>query len=93
LAKAVADNVVPQGLGDFPKISPEVVISGNPSIILGASMEEIARRPGWSKITAVRTGHVYELSKSESRLIARPGPRIAEGLRALARRLHPEAAL
>jgi iron complex transport system substrate-binding protein len=93
LAKAGADNVVPQGLGDFPKINPEVVISGNPSIILGASLEEIANRPGWNKIAAVQTGRVYELPKSESQLVARPGPRIAEGLRVLAHRLHPEVDL
>ena len=90
LSKGGGDNIVPGGLGDFPKISPEVVISGNPSIILGASLEEIAGRPGWSKIAAVQHRQVYELSPSESHLVARPGPRIAESLRILSRRLHPE---
>lgn len=93
LAKAGGDDIVPRGLGDFPKISPEVVISGNPSIIFGVSLEEVARRPGWSEIAAVRTGRVYKLSKEESRLVVHPGPRIADGLRVLARHMHPEAAL
>jgi len=90
LAKAGGVNVIPQGLGDFPKISPEIVITGNPSIILGASLEEISSRPGWGKIAAVRTGRVHKLPVVEAHLVARPGPRIAEGLRALARWLHPE---
>jgi iron complex transport system substrate-binding protein len=93
LTKAGGRNVVPEGLGDFPKISPEAVIAGDPSVILGPSLEDVARRPGWSRIAAVRTASVYELPKEESRLIGRPGPRIADALRALARRLHPEVPL
>jgi iron complex transport system substrate-binding protein len=90
LAKAGGEDIVPADLGDFPKISPEAVIAGNPSIILGASLDEIRARPGWDRIAAVRGGRVYKLPTAEAQLIARPGPRIAEGLRALARRLHPE---
>ncbi len=89
LDKAGGVNIVPAGLGDFPKISPEAVISGNPTIILGVSLEEAAKRPGWSQIAAVQTGRVYKLPKVESQLIVHPGPRIADGLRVLVRRLHP----
>lgn len=90
LAKAGGNNVIPEGLGAFPKISPEIVIAGNPSVILGASLEEISSRPGWGKIAAVLAGRVHKLPEAEAHLVARPGPRIAEGLRALARWLHPE---
>lgn len=93
LGKAGGEDIVSQGLGDFPKISPEVVISGNPSIIFGVSLEEVAKRPGWGEIAAVRTGRVYKLPAEESRLISHPGPRIADGLRVLARRMHPEVPL
>jgi iron complex transport system substrate-binding protein len=93
LAKAGGENIVARELGEFPKISPEIVIYGNPAIILGASLEEIAGRPGWSKVAAVQTGRVYKLSAPESHLVARPGPRIAESLRVLSRRLHPEVDL
>lgn len=92
LTKAGGHDIVPSGLGDFPKISSEAVISGHPSVILGVTLEEAARRPGWTQITAVQTGRVYKLPKEEAALIVRPGPRIAEGVRALARRLHPEVA-
>jgi iron complex transport system substrate-binding protein len=93
LAKAGGDDIVPAELGDFPKINPEAVIAGNPSVILGASLEEVAERPGWDKIAAVRAARVYKFPPAEAQLIARPGPRIADGLRVLARRLHPEVPL
>jgi iron complex transport system substrate-binding protein len=89
LAKAGAENVIPAELGDFPRISPELVIAGNPEVILGASLDDLRARPGWARIAAVRSGRVHALPSGESRLVARPGPRIAEGIRTLARRLHP----
>ena len=90
LSMAGGENIIPANLGDFPKISPEAVIAGNPEVIVGASLEDVAARPGWRGISAVRTGRVYKLPVAESRVVVCPGPRIAEGLRALARRLHPE---
>jgi iron complex transport system substrate-binding protein len=89
LTKAGGLNIVPPTLGDFPKLSPELVLSSNPAVIIGATRADIARRPGWSELVAVKTGRVYEWSSSEAHLLSRPGPRLAEGLRALARRLHP----
>lgn len=93
LRKAGGANVVPDGSGEFPKISPELVVAGNPSIILGASLEDVAARPGWLAIEAVRTGRVFALNPAEAKLIERPGPRMAEALRTLAQRLHPEVRL
>jgi iron complex transport system substrate-binding protein len=93
LAKAGGRNVIPPGLGDFPKINPEVVIAGNPSIILGAKLEEVAARPGWNRIAAVQTGRVYAMSAEDRLLVTRPGPRVADAVRAFARRLHPDAGL
>ncbi|MDP9035384.1 MAG: helical backbone metal receptor [Myxococcota bacterium] len=90
LAKAGGDNVVPGGLGDFPKINPEAVIAGDPEVIMGASLAEVAARPGWSAIAAVRSGRVYKLSPAESHVVVCPGPRIAAGIEVLARHLHPD---
>jgi iron complex transport system substrate-binding protein len=88
LDKAGGDDIVPAGLGDFPRISPELVIAKDPEVILGVSLADAARRPGWSGITAVRHGAVDVLGASEQSLVSRPGPRLAEGLAALGRRLH-----
>jgi iron complex transport system substrate-binding protein len=89
LSKAGGLNIVPPELGDFPKISPELVLFENPTVILGASSEDVARRPGWGELSAVKNRRVYQWSSAEAHLLSRPGPRLPEGLRAVARRLHP----
>lgn len=91
LALAKGANVVPDGLGDFPKIAPERVVLGDPEVIVGVSPDEARARPGWSAIAAVRAGRVRALSAAERTVITRPGPRLGEGLRALATILHPGA--
>jgi iron complex transport system substrate-binding protein len=93
LAKAGGENVVPEALGHFPKVSPELIATANPELILGAKLDEIAERPGWGAIAAVRSGHVYSLSHDESETVMRPGPRLPLALRLLVRRLHPEVSL
>jgi len=89
ISKARGLNIVPEALGEFPRISPELVVSSNPSVIVGASLSDVRRRPGWDRIKAVRDEHVYTWSGAEAHLLSRPGPRLPEGLRALARKLHP----
>lgn len=93
MAKAGGEDIVGDGLGDFPKISPEAVIAGNPDVIFGVSLEEVRKRPGWDRIAAVRSGRVYKLTPREAELVSRPGPHIADGLRTLAAILHPEVSL
>jgi iron complex transport system substrate-binding protein len=88
LDKAGGDNVIPAGLGDFPRISPELVIAKDPEVILGVSLADAARRPGWAGITAVKRGAVDVLDPAEQSLVTRPGPRLAEGLSVLGRHLH-----
>jgi iron complex transport system substrate-binding protein len=70
--------------------APEVVIEARPAE--GWTPERIAsERRVWSGlpgIPAVKTGRVYLLA--DDRLSA-PGPRVAEGVRLLARTLHPNA--
>lgn len=90
LAKAGGEDIIPASLGDFPRISPELVIAGDPQVIIGVTREEASHRAGWAAISAVRTGRVDTLTPAERSLVDRAGPRLAEGLRVLARRLHPE---
>jgi iron complex transport system substrate-binding protein len=90
IAKAGGEDIVPEGLGDFPKISPEAVIAADPAVIFGATLDDVRARPGWDGITAVRTGRVFKLGPGEGGLVTRPGPRIAEGLRVLLHHIHPE---
>jgi iron complex transport system substrate-binding protein len=92
LQQAGGRTIVPAGLGDFPKISPELVVRTDPEVILGVTLEEARRRPGWQAIAAVRAGRVWPLTPGEVALVDRGGPRMAEGVTWLARKLHPEVA-
>jgi len=86
------------------RIAIEDVIDAAPEILLIAPCGYAAERARdeyksmsfpepWHAIPAVRNGRVYELPQTESRLVVRPGPRLGQGLRVLARRLHPEVNL
>jgi iron complex transport system substrate-binding protein len=64
-------------------VSSDEVISKDPEIILASwcgkrvNLESICSRPGWSKIRAVKNGHVYAI---DSEKILQAGPRLVEGL-------------
>lgn len=84
--------------GDAPtewvQTTDEEIIARNPDIIISlygamhyTTLEDFKKRPGWDKITAVSKGAVYLLDEN---LFVRPGPRIVDGLEALAKILHPE---
>ena len=77
----------------WAQISAEMVIELNPTIILlgdaayGTTPESVAARPGWKDIDAIRNSNVYPF---DDNLVSRPGPRLVEGLEALAKVIHPE---
>ena len=83
------------GEADMPwvQFSTEEIIAQDPAIIVlgdanyGVTAEDVAQRPGWEVISAVRKGAVYPI---DDNLISRPGPRVVEGIEALARIIHPE---
>lgn len=55
----------------------ETIINANPDIIIGSwcgrkfKPEKVSERPGWENITAVKTGHLYEIKSAD---ILQPGP-------------------
>lgn len=65
---------------------PEVILLGDDADYTTAA--DVAARPGWGEIRAVREGRVLPIA--DYVLVTRPGPRLADGLRALVRALHPE---
>ena len=67
---------------DYPQLSAEYILSANPDVIVlsdtkccGQSSETVAGRPGWSKIAAVRNGHVIPVDDD---IASRWGPRTVD---------------
>jgi iron complex transport system substrate-binding protein len=81
---------------DFAQVSAESVLARDPQLIVLAdgyspynpqTPAMVAARPGWNGLAAVQTGAVYAV---QSDLFSRPGPRLADGLEALAYLVHPD---
>jgi iron complex transport system substrate-binding protein len=78
------------------EIPLETLITKDPEIILlgdaayGTTADIVAGRPGWKVMTAVKAKAIKPV---DDVVITRPGPRLVEGLRALAAAIHPEANL
>jgi len=90
---AGGENIGATAGAGFPNFSTEVLVQTDPEVYIAdsGSMSEpgdITKRAGFAELTAVKDGKVYVIEDS---LIARPGPRLAEGLKALAGYIHPEA--
>lgn len=67
---------------------PQVIVLGDANY--GATAKDVASRPGWGGMTAVKTGAVRPV---DDVVVTRPGPRLVEGLRDLALAIHPDASL
>jgi len=92
LRSAGAANVVTEG-GAYPTVGMERILALAPEVVLDASMQEsrgqeriTASTPGWRELEAVKAGRVVAL---RDEAILRPGPRVAEGILALAKAVHP----
>ncbi|MBB3109485.1 iron complex transport system substrate-binding protein [Paenibacillus phyllosphaerae] len=80
------------------EIDPEKVIAANPDVIIYASMTvkegeknpilaAIESRPGWEAIAAIKNKQLYEIEQDP---LVRVGPRLADGLLEVAKKLHPD---
>ena len=80
-------------LDQYPQLSLEQVVAADPDFIIlgdsayGITPESVATRPGWSGLSAVINDQVFPF---DDNLLSRPGPRLVDGLEALAKLLHPE---
>ena len=87
LARLGAKNIVPAKLGPFPKLNPEFIVRANPDIIMigERSADGLMARPGWQSIRAIREQRVCIFPTEEANTLVRPGPRMAEGARLMAK--------
>jgi len=93
LGLAGCRSVSARAKSDYPQWSVEDLVRQDPEVYLvssesGASPKAVASRPGFDAVAGIAAGRVVPI---EADLVGRPGPRVVEGLRLLARALHPEA--
>ena len=96
IGMAGGENVAGDAPYAWPQFSIEEVVRADPDVIIVQTMFgdvptiEIAAleaHPIWGAMSAVSQGRVYLV---DGDLVSRSGPRIVEGLEALARIIHPE---
>ena len=87
LSRLGARNIVPRELGPFPKLNPEFVVRANPEVIMVGDRNYVGMtdRPGWSAMQAIRAQRVCVFKPEDSDVLVRPGPRMAEAARIMAR--------
>ena len=94
ISRAGGVNVAASTQSSYPQLGLEQLVVSNPGILLlgdsayGVTAESVAARPGWEVLAAVQDGNIFPF---DDNLMSRPGPRLVDGLEALAKLLHPEA--
>ena len=91
---AGGENLGSKMSSEWAQISIEELISQDPEIILigdatwgGVTLEDVRSRTSWENLSAIREGKLFTF---DDNLVSRPGPRLVDGLEAMAKLLHPE---
>lgn len=93
---AGGDNVFADLPADVGQVGAEIIVNRDPEVIVltdadlpfnPQTPEMVAARPGWGTITAVQNGAIYPVPGS---LFSTAGPRLIDGLEAMATLLHPD---
>lgn len=94
IGKAGGVNLGSDLSAEWVQISQEALIIKNPDFILlgdslygGVTADQVALRPGWDQIKAVKIHQVFPFNDD---LVSRPGPRMVDGFEELAKVLHPD---
>jgi len=86
-------NIAANATSAYPQLSAEQIVKSDPEIVVLAASDyspkpdQIAARPGWSQVTAVKARRIVALPAN---LVNRPGPRVGEAALAYAKAVHPE---
>ncbi len=80
---------------DWVTLSPEVVLSRNPEVIIFShhgdslqTVEQLKARKGWEQVRAIKSGRIGYIA--DENLVVRTGPRVIEGLELVAKYIHPD---
>ncbi len=86
-------NIAAEAKSPYAQLNAEEIIATNPEVIIlsdfayGTTVESVKARRGWWAIDAVKNDKVFPI---DDNLVSRPGPRIADGVEAAAKLIHPE---
>ena len=93
LELAGGENIVGQTTVPYPKVSLEEVLRRDPEVLLfpvgtseGIPEVEQQRWHKWPSLSAVAHNRLHQV---KAELVNRPGPRVIDGVEALARAIHP----
>lgn len=88
-----ADNAAVEHDG-WVQLDPEAIVALNPDVILTTygdfednPIEGVLKRDGWGEVTAVKEEQVYDVNTD---IVSRPGPRLVEGAKEIAKVVYPE---
>jgi iron complex transport system substrate-binding protein len=80
--------------GEWVQVSVEELLARQPDLIVlgdntygGVTAQQVASRTGWDALNAVKEGKIFIFNDD---LVSRPGPRMVDGLEAMAKLLHPD---
>ena len=88
----IADEADADGYG-YPKLTEEYIIEADPELIVitdlvGYTPDDVAARPGWSEVSAVRNGNIVSVNAD---IASRWGPRLPQFIAAVAEALQTVA--
>lgn len=88
----IADEADPDGYG-YPQLTEEYIVEADPELIVitdqvGYTPEDVAARPGWSEVSAVRNGNIVMVNAD---IASRWGPRLPQFITAVAEALQGAA--
>ncbi len=91
-ASNIADEADPDRTG-FPQLTEEAIIAADPELIVitdqvGYTAQDVAKRPGWQDITAVKEGNIVTV---DADIASRWGPRMPQFIDAAAKALSSAA--
>ncbi len=87
-ARAAGTRDALEGRRLLPQVSPEAILRADPDCILfagtEAAMRDLFDAPAWAGLAARRTGRLFAVNRAAFLI---PGPRVVDGIEALATRL------
>ncbi|MHB8891361.1 MAG: ABC transporter substrate-binding protein [Candidatus Limnocylindrales bacterium] len=96
MVRIAGGDPITSGTPGVYQVQAEQIVAFDPEVILlgdaayGVTVDAVGKRPGWDVLTAVKSGNVRPI---DDVIVTRTGPRLADGIRALALAINPDLVL